>query len=174
MIEHKIKQSIDLPSGLTLYPSQDRAIDKVLTELMGACPAQYALLAESSGQLITLSGEREAGDPVSLASLIAGDMAASQEIARITGQYQHYQFVLREGVASNTFISEAGEHLLLFVQVAKNVPLGWARLIISEAGRKLAEIMASEPEEAQSFKFEVANDELNSWMDNALNSLWEE
>jgi predicted regulator of Ras-like GTPase activity (Roadblock/LC7/MglB family) len=173
MIEHEMKKSLDLPSKVTIYPSQDRAIDKVLTELMSACPAQYALLAESSGQLITLCGERETGDPVSLASLIAGDMAASQEIARITGQYQHYQFVLREGIASNTFISEAGEHLLLFVQVAKNVPLGWARLIISEAGRKLADIMVSEPEEAHSFKFEVASDELDRWANDALNSLWE-
>ncbi len=166
------KHTIDLPSRVTIYPSQDQAIDQILNNLIERCPAQYTLIAEVSGQVVSVRGGRDSANPVVLASLIAGDMAASQEIARVTGQYQHFQFILREGVVSNTFIAEAGKYLILFVQVAKDVPLGWARLVITEASHKLEEIMASAPEDAKDIKIDMKPDGLTEWVDDALNSLW--
>ncbi len=172
MVDTEPKRSINLPSRVTIYPSQDRAIDRILSNLMERCPAQYALIAEVSGQLVFVQGDRDLADPVVLASLIAGDMAASQEIARVTGQYQHFQFVLREGLMSNTFIAEAGEYLILFVQVAKDVPLGWARMVINEASHKLEEVMSSTPKDAKNIKIDIKQDGLTEWVDDALNSLW--
>lgn len=166
------KHSCDLPSRVTIYPSQDQAIDEVLTNLYERCPAQYALIAEVSGQLISVKGNRNSADPVVLASLIAGDMGASQEIARVTGQYQHFQFSLREGVISNSFIAEAGKYLILFVQVAKDIPLGWARLVITEASQRLEEIMSSAPEDAGGMQLEIKPEGLSDWVNDALNSLW--
>lgn len=172
MKETEPKRSMDLPSRVTIYPSQDQAIDRVLASVLERCPAQFALIAEKSGQLISVLGERDFTDPVVLASLIAGDMAASQEIARVTGQYQHFQFVLREGLASNTIIAEAGEYLILFVQVAKDVPLGWARLVITEASHKLAEIIDAQPDDIKELKLDIKQDSISGWVDDALNSLW--
>ncbi len=172
MMETEPKRSINLPSRVTIYPSQDQAIDQILRNLMERCPAQYALIAEVSGQLVFVQGNRDLADPVVLATLIAGDMAASQEIARVTGQYQHFQFILREGLVSNTFIAEAGEYLILYVQVAKDVPLGWARMVINEAGHKLEEVMSTTPEGVEEIKLDMKQDGLGEWVDDALNSLW--
>lgn len=173
-MESEFKSTVDLPNRIMIYPSQDRAIDRILRNLMDSCPAQYALIAEVSGQLVYVSGERNFADPVVLASLVAGDMAASQEITRVTGQYQHFQFVLREGLISNTYIAEAGEHLILFVQVKKDVPLGWARMVINEASHKLAEIMTTIPDDSIDINFDLKPDGLAQFVDDALNSLWEE
>ncbi len=168
------KKTIDLPSRITIYPSQDQAIDQVLTNVLERCPAEYALLAEISGQLISVRGNRDLTNPVVLASLIAADMAASQEIARATRQYQHFQLALREGAASNTLIAEAGKYLILFVQVAKDVPLGWARLVISEASQKLEEIMSAAPEDTQETSLGLKAEGVSDWVDDALNSLWKQ
>jgi predicted regulator of Ras-like GTPase activity (Roadblock/LC7/MglB family) len=172
MAETEPKRSIDLPSRITIYPSQDQAIDRMLGGMLERCPAQFALIAEKSGQLVSVLGERGFADPVVLASLIAGDMAASQEIARVTGQYQHFQYVLREGLASNTIIAEAGEYLVLFVQVKKDVPLGWARLVIIEASHKLAEIIAAQADDIKDLNIDIKQDAITGWVDDALNSLW--
>jgi hypothetical protein len=166
------KRSCDLPSRVTIYPSQDRAMDQVLSTVIENCPAQYALIAEVSGQVVSVKGDRSLADPVVLASLIAGDLAASQEISRVTGQYQRFQLNLREGPVSNTFIAEAGKYLILFVQVARNVPLGWARMVITEAGQKLEQIMECPAEDIEDLRLDVKQDNLNEWVDDALNSLW--
>jgi predicted regulator of Ras-like GTPase activity (Roadblock/LC7/MglB family) len=166
------KQTLDLPSRVTVFPSQDRAIDQILEELLVRCPAEYILVAEVSGQVFSVKGKRDVANPVVLASLVAGDMAASQEIARVTGQYQHFQFSLREGAAANTFIAEAGGHLVLFVQVAKDVPLGWARMLIAEASHRLEAIMASTPDDIPDVSVDLGKEGLTNWLDDALGSLW--
>ncbi|MEN6408470.1 MAG: hypothetical protein ABFD44_01995, partial [Anaerolineaceae bacterium] len=103
----KTEASTILRCGLVLYPAQDQAIDKVLTSLMEKIPAQFILLADSSGQIISVSGARDQADPVALGALVASDMAASQEMAHLTGEFQSYQMILREGPQTNTWIINA-------------------------------------------------------------------
>ena len=40
-------------SGLTIFPSQARGIEKVLDELLDKASAQSVLLADASGELVT-------------------------------------------------------------------------------------------------------------------------
>ena len=171
-VDPEPKRTIDLPSRVIVFPEQDRAMDQVLENLLEQCPAQYLLVAEVSGQVFLVKGKRDLADPVVLASLVAGDMAASQEIARVTGQYQHFQFSLREGPASNTFIAEAGRHLILFAQVAKDVPLGWARMLITEASRRLEDILSSAPEDVEDLVLDLGQKDVGNWVDDTLSSLW--
>jgi predicted regulator of Ras-like GTPase activity (Roadblock/LC7/MglB family) len=172
MTSPNIKKPIDLPSGVTLYPSQDQAIDRVLNELKQKCPAQFVLLAEVSGQILSALGERGEINLVALGSLIAGDLAASQEIARLTDQYQNYQLILREGANANTFISEAGPHLVLFVRVDKEIPIGWARLIIHEASRQLSDVVSAPPEEVTKLDLGLDDEKLSALVGDSLDSIW--
>lgn len=158
--------------GLTIYPSQDKAIDQILSELFERLPAQFILLADTSGQLVSMQGERGNHDLVALSALIAGDMAASQEISRLTGQYQNSQLVMREGQKHCSFIGEAGRYLLIFAQVSTDVPLGWARLLIREAGQKIDEIMATDPERLEEMELSFNDEQLNESVDSALDSLF--
>ena len=165
------KESIDLPSGVTLHPSQDEAIDCLLSDLLQRCPARFLLLAEASGQLLSVLGKRSTNDLVALSSLIAGDLAASQEIARLTEQAQNYHLILREAPEMNTFIAEAGTHLVLFVQVSKEVPLGWARMLIHETSCQLAEILSAQPEDVGKLDLGLSEEKINSLVGDGVDSI---
>lgn len=172
MINPEITSPIDLPSGITLYPSHDEAIERILNELLERCPAEFILLAEISGQILSALGERTTIDLAALGSLVAGDLAASQEIARLTAQYENYQLILREGPKSNTFIAESGTHLALFVRVSKEIPLGWARLLIHETSRQLSEIITTRPEDLKKLDLGLSEEKLSSLVNDDLDSIW--
>lgn len=163
-----------LRSGLTVYPEHYKLIDRLLSDAVQKIPARFVILTDVSGQLIAARGDQGKTNLVALASLMAGDLAASQEIARLTDEYQDYQLILREGRTSHTFITEAGRHLALLVQVSAEVPLGWARLIIQQTAQQLAEVLIQEITPAVSAAPEplLAEEDLPDLFNNALDNLW--
>ena len=174
MVELNWDGSLRLRVGITIYPSHDKAIERVLNELLQHCPARFVLLADSSGLIVSTQGERGNIELVSLASLVAGDMAASQEIARLTGQYQTSQMILREGAKINSFISEAGRYLILFVQVPADVPLGWARVLVREASRQLGEIVTAPADQVDKLDLGLGDKQMSDLAADALDSMWAE
>ncbi len=88
---------IKLRSGFSLSVNQISIIEGDLRRLYEMIPAKYILLVDTSGQFVTSVGEKAKIDSAVMGSLIAADLAASQEIARLTEEYQDYQMVLREG-----------------------------------------------------------------------------
>ncbi|MFN8453965.1 MAG: hypothetical protein U0401_04705 [Anaerolineae bacterium] len=162
-----------LRSGLTIFPEHQKTIDQWLTQLVHQTPARFVMLTDVSGQLISARGDQGRTNLVALGSLIAGDLAASQEIARFLGEYQDYQLVLREGQTSHTLIIAAGLHLVLFAQIPSEVPLGWARMLIQEAARQLAELFEKIPQQMEPTEPEPTFDEnLPDLFKNALDELW--
>ncbi len=164
----------ELPRGLSLSASQDQIISHILSDLLEKCPAQFILLAELSGQIISVQGETGKADLVALGALVAGDLAASQEIARLTGLYQHAQLILREGPETTSFISEAGDRMVLHMNIHKDVPIGWARLIIQVTCRKLAEVTSMPPVEGKKLDLNLSEDKLNTLIGDGLDSIWHE
>lgn len=166
--------SYNLRSGLTIFPAQDAAFDRVLNDLVQKIPARFALLTETSGLLIGFRGERGQMDLVALGSLVASDLAASQAIAQITGDHEEYQLVLRQGQRHNTFIAGAGQHLVLFAQTPAEVPLGWSRMLVLEAARQLSIVLATPPApDAQSLDMpELTESGLTDLFSQALDSMW--
>ncbi len=173
--------SYQLRSGTSISPLQDEAFHNLLNELLQQLPAKFMMLVDVAGQVLVAKGEHSNVNLVMLGSLVAGDLAASQEIARLTNEYQDYQIVLREGEESHTFIAESGNYLALFVQVGHEVPLGWARMLITKASQQLEEIMQeNEPsqEEVAGFELEMAttleeaDDDLSDLFGDALDDMW--
>ncbi|MCA9935204.1 MAG: hypothetical protein KC415_14820 [Anaerolineales bacterium] len=140
------QESYKLRSGIIILPDHSRKIDEQLTQLVQRVPAQFVLLVDITGQVVGAKGSHDGVNLVMMGSLVAGDLAASQEIARLMGEYQDYQIVLREGEKSHTFIADAGPYLALMVKVDAEVPLGWARMLIQQTGAKLASVLADVPE----------------------------
>jgi predicted regulator of Ras-like GTPase activity (Roadblock/LC7/MglB family) len=164
-----------LQNGITIFPSHDRAIDQVLADLVSQVPAHFVLLTDTTGQLISAQGNRGKIDLVALGVLVAGELAASQEIARLTGEHQDYQMIMREGQKSHTFISEAGRHLALLTKVSHDVPLGWVRMLVRKAAHQLADIIAMPPQEAESSNSVLSQDDKRGLPDligDALKDLW--
>lgn len=173
----KQSRQYNLRSGLVLYPAQQEAIEDLLTDLVQKAPAHFILLADVTGQVISTRGGQNSKNTVALGSLVAGDLAASHEIARLTGQYQDNQMILREGQTIHTFICEAGPHLALLVQVFTETPLGWARMVIQRTLRQLAEIAAAPPPEQQRqtpASVLPVEENLPDLFSDALDDLWQE
>ncbi len=164
--------ALNIRVGLTIYPSQDKAIEQALLLLKDRCPAQFILLADSSGQLISIQGERGSLDVVALSALVAGDVAASHEIAAMTNQLDSCQMVLREGKKSSSFTCEAGKYMVLFVQIPGETPLGWARILIRETAEKIAEIVDRLPDPEDHLAAGLNDMPLDASLDSAIDSLW--
>jgi predicted regulator of Ras-like GTPase activity (Roadblock/LC7/MglB family) len=158
--------------GIVVSPEQIYEINQILSELMEECPAQLALLIDQSGSVLSYQGENQSIDLVVLAALVAGDLCASQEIARLTGQYQKFQLIIREGELSNTILSEAGDQIVIYLQVSKASPLGWVRLRLMDACKKLRKIEFQAPEKINMDSDTKDGNSLSNLTDDALDAMW--
>ncbi|CAG0927113.1 hypothetical protein PLCT1_00231 [Planctomycetaceae bacterium] len=171
--------SYSLRSGLTIFPAQDAAFERVLNDLVQKVPARFALLTDTSGLLIGFKGERNKMDLVALGSLVASDLAASQAVADITGEHADYQLALRQGQSHNLLLVGAGRQLVLLVQAPTDVPVGWSRMLVLEAARQLQTILAMPPQPEEpltlapdSTENDLAETGLTDLFSQALDSMW--
>jgi predicted regulator of Ras-like GTPase activity (Roadblock/LC7/MglB family) len=168
---------IKLRSGFSLSVHQITLIEGELRHLSEMIPAKYILLVDTSGQYVTSVGEKGGVDPAIMGSLIAADLAASQEIARLTEEYQDYQMVLREGKKTHIIITEAGKKLILLVLFTKETPLGWARKLIQKSSTTIFEYTnIPQPTNTQLRSSEDRNSggDLPELFNNALDQIWKE
>lgn len=157
-------------SGLTLTELQIKEIDHILTELGNRIPARYILLIESTGQFVAEWGDRRGCDPVSLGALMAGDVLATLEMARMTGEDDNYQMILREGQDENAFLAQSGELILLALS-ARSVPIGWARLLIYYTSDHLAQVVTTQEEELFP-ELDFSDENLGELFGAELDDLW--
>lgn len=178
---NKTQQYYRLRSGLTILPSHQKKIDELLANLVQKLPGRFVLLTDITGQVVSIRGDQNKINMVALGSLVAGDLAASQEIARLTGEYEESQMVLREGQRTHTFIAESGSVLALMVQVSNDVPLGWARMLIKQAAEQLPNILEEDLDKAEMALNEAQmaaetvvfeEDGLSEMFEDALDDLW--
>jgi predicted regulator of Ras-like GTPase activity (Roadblock/LC7/MglB family) len=168
---------INFRSGFSLTVNQISYIERDLRRLFEMIPAKYILLVDTSGQFVTSVGENSKIDSAVMGSLIAADLAASQEIALLTEEYQDYQMVLREGKRTNIIISEAGKHLILLVLFSRETPLGWARKLIQKSSSSISEITLTPQQETNTINTLEENKsggDLPELFNNALDQIWKD
>lgn len=161
-----------LRSGFTIVATQSQQLEELLAQLQQKIPANLILLVDITGQVVLAKGDVGSTNLVMLGSLVAGDLAASQEIARLTGEYQDFQIVLREGQESHIFIAEAGPHMAMLIQVSNDVPLGWARMLIRRSGQEIATILSVQHEEEPEWDMPQAGEDLSDLFEDALDDVW--
>ena len=172
-----IPQGFDLRSGSHVPTGNFEQIEQLADGLLRTTLARMVLVIDVSGQVVTARGKYDGVDLVVLGSLVAGDLAASQEIARLTGAYQDYQLVTREGIDSHSFIAEAGQNFVLFIQMGTDTPLGWARVQIRHAAEHLAKIEVQKNQGipgmiAAELAQEDGTTDLSDLFGEALDDLW--
>jgi predicted regulator of Ras-like GTPase activity (Roadblock/LC7/MglB family) len=168
------KNGVILQNGLTLYPAHDQAIDAILNELEKLCKTKLIILTDTSGQLISMHGNRQEADVISLGTLAAGDLAASQEIARLTGELDKSQMIIREGTSVFTFITAIEKEMVLFVQTWRETPPGWSRLLILSAARKIEQVIKTSFKKVADLDLEINKPELMEKISSTLDSMWSE
>jgi predicted regulator of Ras-like GTPase activity (Roadblock/LC7/MglB family) len=169
------EKALNLRGNLVLYPPQLQKIDQLLDQLIEKLPARLALLTQTSGQMVAFraaSGGAQNVDSHALGALIAGDLAASREIARVTGTYEECQLVLRQGQQVHTLIAEVGNEFALLVQVNSQTPLGWARMVTLDIARQLAQ--AVQPITPPASEWSDTDQDLSHLIGDSLDSIWTE
>ncbi len=129
-----------MAENLFLTDKQSRQVEHRLVQLHGRTRAIYTLLADVAGQLISAVGMVPDIDPVTLAALAASNMAATAEMAKLTGEPDSFTYLFHEGRERNIYITAVGEDFLLVVLFDRSSQIGWVRLLAKEAAKDLLEV----------------------------------
>lgn len=131
-------------SQIILSAAQHEEIRRVLAQFGQNATVYCALLSDLSGQEISVWSPARAFDIPSIAALAAGDIMATLEISRMLGGERSCNLIIQEHDEMTILIARVGEALSLLLAVARDVPLGWARIAIRSAtGRILAVVGAA-------------------------------
>jgi len=123
--------------GLVLPADLLGEIEGVLAHLQKRAQAMCILLADISGQLISMQGQMSDRNATILATLTAGNMAATAEMARRIGEETPFKLLFHEGEWQNIYLSNVGDSFLLAVVFDKKVQIGLVRLFTRQAVKQL-------------------------------------
>jgi predicted regulator of Ras-like GTPase activity (Roadblock/LC7/MglB family) len=126
-------------SDLVMYEEEFRKIDEELQKLYHQTNAMVVFLVDKNGQLIASAGDTHEIDTTSLASLTAGNIAATGGIARLLGE-KEFTILFHEGEKENIHISLIGQRVILVVIFDKRSSLGLVRLRVKKATESLVSI----------------------------------
>jgi hypothetical protein len=159
-------------SGLAVTAGQQKVIEDILKSTLEKIPAKFILLVDSSGQLVNVVGETGSIETAALGSLIAADIAASQEITRLIGEKQEFPMVLREGERYHLIIEEAGHNMAFITLFSRDVPIGWARNLIQTCADKINQAAGVIEDAQANQKTGPVNDAFKDLFNTALDDIW--
>ncbi|HMK48432.1 MAG TPA: roadblock/LC7 domain-containing protein [Thermodesulfovibrionales bacterium] len=140
-------------SDLVMYEEEFHRIDAELKKLHQQANSKVVFLVDKNGQLIASAGDTHDLDTTSLASLTAGNIAATGGIARLLGE-KEFTILFHEGEKDNIHISLIGQRIILVVIFDSRSSLGLVRLRVKKASETLAGIFEEITEKVEKEKGE--------------------
>jgi len=131
-----------------MYQEEFDRISQVLNRLKVDANAKIVFLVDKNGQQIAGAGEIDLVDTTSLASLTAGNVAATDGLARLIGE-REFTILFHEGRKDNIHISIVGQRLILVVIFDERSSLGLVRLRVRKASGSVERILNEMEEKAQ-------------------------
>lgn len=126
------------PADLVLYDEDFRKLQQILRRLSQESDAAFVLLVDKNGQRIASVGDVDSLDVTALASLTAGNVAATDGLARILGE-REFSVLLHEGERENIHLSIVAGKVILVVIFGDRSSLGLVRLRVRQAAAELAD-----------------------------------
>jgi len=102
-------------AGLTLPAKLGEQIEHILMDLRSLTKAECILLADVSGQLISIQGGTQEIDPVLMAVLAAADVVATAELVRQIGGRDPGGALFRQGKHINVYLFDVASRFVLIV-----------------------------------------------------------
>lgn len=124
---------------MVMFEDEYKQLSYTLEKLLREANAKVIFLVDKNGQLIAGVGETERFDTTSLASLTAGNIAATGGLAKLIGE-KEFSILFHEGEKDNLHISIVGGRVILVVLFDSRSSLGLVRLRVKKASEELAEI----------------------------------
>ncbi len=127
---------------LVMYEDEFNQITAVCERLNKEANAKVVFLVDKNGQLIAACGQTQNLDTTSLASLTAGNIAATGGLAKLIGE-REFSILFHEGEKDNLHISIVGQRVILVVIFDARTSLGLVRLRVKRASEELTKIFDS-------------------------------
>jgi predicted regulator of Ras-like GTPase activity (Roadblock/LC7/MglB family) len=136
---------------LVLYDEEFRRIKESLNRLASDANANVVFLVDKNGQQIAAVGDLQTLDTTSLASLTAGNVAATDGLARLIGE-KEFSILFHEGEKDNIHISIVAQRVILVVIFDERTSLGLVRLRVRRAMSELEKIFEEIAQKAEKEK----------------------
>ncbi len=137
-----------LSSQLVLYDEDFGKLLGVIQRLVRDASAKGVFLVDKNGQLVADAGEMHGVDTTSLASLTAGNIAASGGLAKIIGE-EEFPTHFHQGARDNLLITLVAGRVILVVVFDERSSLGLVRLRVKKAGAEIARIFEEIQKDAE-------------------------
>ena len=124
---------------LVLYEEEFRRIVAVCERLVRDANAGAVFLVDRAGQLIASAGRTDHLDTTSLASLTAGNIAATGGLAQLIGE-KEFSILFHEGERDHLHLSIVGQRAILVVLFDAKSSLGLVRLRVKRDSEELTRI----------------------------------
>jgi predicted regulator of Ras-like GTPase activity (Roadblock/LC7/MglB family) len=131
-----------------MYEEEFERIKQLLDTLRMDASAKIVFLVDKNGQQIAGAGEVNLVDSTSLASLTAGNVAATDGLARLIGE-KEFSILFHEGRKDNIHISIVGQRLILVVIFDERSSLGLVRLRVRKASADIERVLNEMDSKAQ-------------------------
>ncbi|MCA9401224.1 MAG: roadblock/LC7 domain-containing protein [Candidatus Omnitrophica bacterium] len=124
---------------LIMYEEEYRLIQNVIDQLHLDARAKIVFVVDKNGQQIAGAGDLSTIDATSLASLTAGNVAATDGLAKLIGE-KEFSILFHEGQRDHIHISIVANRMILVVIFDDRSSLGLVRLRVKKTSVELAEI----------------------------------
>jgi predicted regulator of Ras-like GTPase activity (Roadblock/LC7/MglB family) len=121
---------------IVMYEEEFNQIKAIISKLRVDANSKVVFLVDKNGQQIAAHGDIENLDTTSLASLTAGNVAATDGLARLIGE-KEFSILFHEGEKDNIHIS------ILVVIFDERSSLGLVRLRVKKASEELNRVFAN-------------------------------
>lgn len=128
-----------LSPNLVMYEEEFQLLKQIIARLRGDANAKIVFLVDKNGQPIAAHGDIENLDTTSLASLTAGNVAASDGLAKLIGE-KEFLVIHGEGQRDNIHITIVAGRIILVVIFDDRSSLGLVRLRVKKASVELAQV----------------------------------
>ena len=118
--------------SMILFEEDAARLGALCAQLNREACARAVFLVDRDGQLIASAGAVQDFDSMSLASLTAGNVAATNGLAGLLGE-QGFDSQFHKGVREHIFISALGARMILVVIFNERSSLGLVRLKIDQS-----------------------------------------
>ncbi len=132
---------------LVLFEEEIHLLEDVLQRLRHDANARAVFLIDKNGQQISAAGEIEQFDTTSLASLTAGNVAATDSLAKLIGE-REFSVLFHEGQRDHIHISIVARRAILLVIFDERSSLGLVRLRVKRAATEFEKIFETMAEKA--------------------------
>ena len=124
-----------------MFEEEYQQIKDTLQRLQVDSNSKIVFLVDKNGQQIAAHGDIENLDTTSLASLTAGNVAATDGLARLIGE-KEFSILFHEGERDNIHISIVAQRVILVVIFDERSSLGLVRLRVKKASQELNDVFA--------------------------------